>query len=257
MNIGVIGANGLLGQAISHELRSNNFLIFPIGRDYVFENLPRLDLLINVAGNSRKYLAETNPVFDFQENTNYLYKLLSTPNINIGKFIHISSSEVYGKMNPFETKKSEGDRPSPDSNYGFSKLLAEQIVQNFSKSWIVFRLGGLFGQGMKKGPVFDISHGSKLRLTGDSTLQLMNASNVAKKILSVSCENWENEIYNLASPDCLTIRQIGQILNRDLHFHQDLVTYHSWLDISKISMVTEIESQEKQLQEYFRSTLRG
>ena len=253
MKIGVIGAGGFLGRAVTEKLIKRGMNPIIIRRDTKYEELPALDFLINVAGNSKKYLADSNPRMDFEDNVLHVLRILTTIGLEIDKVVHISSSEVYGTMQIGERQRTELDKCLPGSNYGFSKMLTEQIIQNYAKKWIIFRLGGLFGDGMTKGPVFDILNNHPLRLTSDSTLQLMDIQMVANSLLDLVLDINADGIFNLATPDHLSIVEIGDLLNRNLVFSSELSIYHSRLDVSKISQFIEIDSQRSQLQEFVAS----
>jgi nucleoside-diphosphate-sugar epimerase len=146
--------------------------------------------------------------------------------------------------------KNEFSPLQPHSNYGFSKMVAEQVVQNYSKSWTIFRLGGLFGEGMSKGPLFDLINQLPLRLMGNSTLQLMNTSWAAKILLDIATGEAEREIFNLASSEPLTILEISKCLSLKPIFAAEAYSYYSRLDVSKISSLNRIQSQYDQLKDF-------
>lgn len=63
-------------------------------------------------------------------------------------FVHYSSDYVFSGH---ENKKefTEADRPNPISNYGRSKFLGEQEVQNKGEKYYIIRLSKLFGRPAK------------------------------------------------------------------------------------------------------------
>jgi nucleoside-diphosphate-sugar epimerase len=247
MKVGLVGSRGMLGRALDYELTSRGMSTFYIFRETNYHDLPKLDLLINAGGNSKKYVAESNPIKDFQDNVETLFRLLNSPSLKNTLVVHISSSEVYGNLNSSNSITDESFLLNPSSNYGFSKMIAEKIVEKYSENYLIFRLGGLFGKGMTKGPIFDIVNNLPLRLTGDSTLQLLNTAEAAKKIIDVIGLSNMNEIYNLASPDVLTIFEIGKLLERVLKFSSDSLLYNSHLSVEKISKLVPLASQSAQL----------
>jgi len=107
-----------------------------------------IDCLIHLAGNSRY----GNGKAYFQDNVELtralvqaVEKLDSTP-----KFILASSIGAvdYTAKSALE-QKSENVIPQPRSDYGRSKLEAEQIVEHSSLRSVILRIGMVFGHGMR------------------------------------------------------------------------------------------------------------
>jgi nucleoside-diphosphate-sugar epimerase len=65
---------------------------------------------------------------------------------NPPRFVHASSSAVYGAPNPHRFTGLCGDDtpPKPCDLYGGHKLEAEEVVRSSSLNWVILRLGGVF-----------------------------------------------------------------------------------------------------------------
>lgn len=247
MIVGLFGAKGMLGKALAIELDARGIRYASILRDTRFEDLPPLDLLLNAAGNSKKYLGVSNPVKDFQDNVESLIRLLTSPAARSTRVVHLSSSEVYGPMNPSKPLLKENAALNPNTNYGFSKKVAEEVVQNYSEKWMILRLGGQYGHGMTKGPIFDILNDHLVRLSPDSTLQLMNTKETAKHILDLVHLTDSNQIFNLANPEILELSVISSLLKKTLALDSELVKYASCLSVEKVTKLITIKDQSAEL----------
>ena len=59
------------------------------------------------------------------------------------QFIYISSISVYGKN--IQGKCDEGTRLNPDTNYAKTKVLAERLIMEKAKNYVILRPGPIFG----------------------------------------------------------------------------------------------------------------
>jgi nucleoside-diphosphate-sugar epimerase len=138
-----------------------------------------------------------------------------------------SSSEVYGSKNPVPF--SEDQLPAPVSPYSLSKLIAEQLIQTYSKTYnkpyTVLRLFNFFGSGMpehffinqlleslKADKPFNMTYGEQVR---DFTF----IDDVLDAIIGISSsEKSLGEVINICSGNGIRLSdlalEIGQRYNK-------------------------------------------
>lgn len=154
------------------------------------------DVFINANGNSKKYWANENPLEDFEKSVTSVYKTLY--DFNFKRYIYISSIDIY-----------------KDNIYGFHKRLAEQIIFQHCPHHIILRCSSVIGKNMKKGVLKDILDGRPLFVTGDSTLQFITNTGIAKVIDSVIDTKGTMSI---GSTNFISINDIGLLLGKKIEF---------------------------------------
>lgn len=237
MRIGLIGANGLLGQAFYSELLQTSQEIYLITKDLNISDLPELDIMINANGNSNKVKAENEPYFDFDSNCCETLRYVLLANKLNALYVHISSEEsLIGKLSLIgflnnSTKNISG------SNYAFSKNIGELLIERFAQAWLIVRPSSLIGKGLRKGPVFDILNSKPIWLTKDSTLQLMRTKTTASLALKLSSlridKQFDNSAFNLSAVDSITINEIGAVLQRKVIDQNDMPKKITAMDVSE------------------------
>jgi len=152
----VTGANGQLGKTI-HELYSKN----EIGLGFVFVSKEQLDITkkeqlekyfkthtfdycINCAAYTNVEQAEKTPDIAFKVNAEAVKDLAEICKENNVILIHISTDYVFDgeKQEPYTVF----DEPNPINEYGKSKLLGEQYVQNILDNYFIIRTSWLYSK---------------------------------------------------------------------------------------------------------------
>ncbi len=181
MQVVVIGAQGFVGSAFCSYFASRPGVdVLPITRNnYERERGRSRDVVIDASGNSKKYLADEDPLRDFDLSvTHRLRTLLDYP---ARCHVHISSVDVYPDLTrPEATSESRLVDRTRQSLYGFHKILAEDLVRKHAASWLIIRLAGMVGPGLRKNPVYDVLNRKPLRIHPDSRYQFMHTDYVAK-----------------------------------------------------------------------------
>lgn len=114
----------------------------------------------------------------------------------IRKYVYLSSVDVYNDVsNPLNNYEDVIIKPELLSNYGFSKYLGELLVKKYAPNWLILRLGGMVGEGLKKNPIYNIIYLKKLFLNPKSRFQFMNTADVAKIIEKLLMKN--KEVFNV------------------------------------------------------------
>ena len=192
-----------------NQLCENNNLRYEIvdRQNYLKLKNIECDLFINAAGSSDKPLSKKEPMFDFQSNVYEVSKSLL--DFKFKKYILCSSCEVYPDCsNNKLTKENVDITIQEQSTYGFHKYLGELIVKHYALSWLIFRLGGMVGKGLRKNPIFDIVEGGKLFVDPSSEFQYLLTDDVAKIIFNIVDKKIENEIFNLCGSGIIKLEEI-------------------------------------------------
>jgi nucleoside-diphosphate-sugar epimerase len=217
MRVILIGANGFVGSAFVRMLgRKPGIELVQVEYDnYTMLAGTSADVVIEAACNSRKFFAEEKPVEEFE--TSVTHRLKSLFDFPAPFHLHISSVDVYSDLTSPETTREESPiNLGTASHYGFHKLLAEQLVQHYAKKWLVVRLAGMVGPGLRKNPVFDILNGQPLRIHPDSQYQFLHTDEVARVVWTLFESGAQGEIFNVAGDGLISPRDIAALAGKTL-----------------------------------------
>jgi nucleoside-diphosphate-sugar epimerase len=225
--IAVLGSNGFVGSALVKELIKNGELVdclakpdFDLIKPESYDRIsPQTDILIHSAGHVGN--APTDDILwkINVESCYYLSKHLQRLS-NLKLFIFISSGAVYGMhKHPI----SLYSKLNPESLYGLSKLLAEQIFKKLLPCRvIILRLFFPFGPNQKvprliPSLIDKINHGEPVEIAGREgiTINPIFIDNLVSNILNII--NKPNKaIFNLGGSQSITIRRIAEIVGQTI-----------------------------------------
>jgi len=239
MNICVLGHTGFVGQTVYNYL-SDNHQVCGINSKTKFIPTEEFDIVINCAGNAKKYLAHKNPSKDFHINTNVFNTLLQ---MNIKKLIHISSIE---------------STFSPDNNYAVSKYIIEKCCKLYFPKSIILRLGGIIGPNLKKNVIYDIINNKKLFVTFDSTYNYISTQEVAKIIEKIIDSDIENKTLNIASSKSISVKEIiEEAKNNHIFFNKsegEIEENYTRIDTSELNKFFTVKKSIDYIKEYFNKS---
>ena len=150
----LIGSSGFVGSTLRTQksfdflYRSNN--IASIKKD--------IDgIVVCSAAPAQKYLANENPSSDL----NNIKKLIShISSIRCKNFILISTVDVFkNPNNVFENSHVNENGLHP---YGLHRRMLEDFVENNFRNYLIVRLSGLVGPGLRKNIIFDFQNNNNL-----------------------------------------------------------------------------------------------
>lgn len=167
MIITIIGGSGFIGQNIAKKLKDKheikildvkknpisniNFIVGDINKiNSINKAIKNSDIVIHLAAALGVVNTEKNPVHTLDTNIYGTRNVLESCRKNgVRKIIFSSSSEVYGE--PKKVPISESDDVIPITNYGVSKLAAEEYIKAYSREhgmrYTILRLFNVYGTG--------------------------------------------------------------------------------------------------------------
>ena len=252
----IVGGNGLTGSALVRYLKNIGEEYKIIQKENKHEFLGKsCDTLIYANGNALKYKANQDPYFDFIASVasvaEYIHK------IKFKKFIHISTIDVYDdKTSITKTKEDVNIDIKKLNTYGYNKYCAEEYVKQFCDNYIIFRLSGLVGNGLKKNAVYDFTHSDKkVMLSPETTQNYINTRFIAKAIFHIIGVGIENETFNLASKNTIKIGDIENVIDVKTNYTKDAFLHvdQNEINTEKIGKYINLSSSEEAIIEYFDS----
>jgi UDP-glucose 4-epimerase len=233
---------------------------------------------INCAGSSSVARSISNPSLDYQANTTLVFDLLEAIRLHAPtcSFITLSSAAVYG--NPSQLPINENQNLLPLSPYGFHKLQAELLCQEYSSihgiNTACARIFSAYGRGLRRQVIWDIARKCavygrvELMGTGNETRDFLHANDVAIAIrILAERSEFKGEAYNIASGKEVSIRDLANLLVNAFgaaspamfNGRQDPGTPKNWrADISKLQSLgfaptTSLEAGIRDVLAWFQS----
>lgn len=203
MKILVIGSKGFIGShCVSYFSKLNDVWECDVILDYnndhyisidsvdsdfleIFRN-HKFDVCINCSGAANVPFSLEKPYNDFRLNTLNVIKLLEAIRLHNHecKFITMSSAAIYG--NPESLPIKTTDMYAPVSPYGYHKVFAEQICEEYSRFWGVktccVRIFSAYGPGLKKQLFWDMYN----KFSNDDTIRLWGTGMESRDFIYIS-----------------------------------------------------------------------
>lgn len=240
MNILVSGCTGFIGSNLVTKLLNSGFVVEGIAKKspkscYKIHkvDLQNLDSLKKIKTDKIDvvvHLAAKTDELDLL--TMFTNNVISTMNLleysvskKIKKFIFISGQNVYSSN--LKLPIQEDNETFPNTNYGITKLIAEQYVQYYSEKFnlevIILRVSYTYGQNQKqKKMIAKIINNYKKSNTiflhkyknGFQKIDFIHVSDVCDAIInSIKAKNISG-IYNIASGKPYTILELVSIMKK-------------------------------------------
>lgn len=237
MKICLIGDTGFVGRTV-YEYLNDKYEV--TGINSKTENIPsdKFNLIINCAGNAKKFLADKDPEKIKEIRERILEKILQ---INCKNIIHISSIDASS---------------FPDNNYTMSKLVMEKCIKILFPKWIILRLGGMVGPYLKKNVVYDIVNNKNLFVNFNSNYNYISTQEVASIVDKIINMNLNKEIINVAACEPIQVKEIIDIAKKyDITFDgsegESMEDYKD-VNIDRLSDFFEAKSSKHYISEYLK-----
>lgn len=224
--IGVTGADGFLGKRLCSFLEKKGYDVVRYGSDNLdirneFKISNDIEAIYHLAALNKPYFSKTNPMETFRTNVLGTLNLLeAVKSSNVKKIIFTSSILVYKNLK--KTKETDSVAYNGIYPYGLEKLIAEEYIKIYSGlsgfEYIIFRISGIYGPGMRKNPVFDIIQGFlngkvKLFVNRNSVYNFVYIDDVVSAL--EKSLNWKNEILNISSDENAKIIDIYNFISKN------------------------------------------
>jgi nucleoside-diphosphate-sugar epimerase len=251
----VMGGKGLVGSSLVSKLISNGIHVISIDKgnykEYIGESC---DLFINANGNTFRYKANSQPLWDYNYSVNSVVN--SFNDFKCIKYIYISTIDVYN--NPYETKFNIEDVYIDSTKldyYGFHKWLSETLVKKYCTNSIILRLGSVLGKHMKKGPIYDLLNNNKLYMSKSSKLTFIDTDSIANVILLLMLKQTNGEIFNVSGTGNINVGELMDkfTFNNQIDTKSSNNIYRYNINTKKINKLIKIESTVNIVDRFIRS----
>ena len=247
----LVGGNGLVGYAFQKYFKKNKIKYLNIQRQtqYTFAG-KSCDLLIYANGNANKTLAEKDPEYDFENTLGSI--LFYLRKIKFKKFIFFSSVDVYRDTTK-KIKTSEKNLVFNNSVYGMNKVISEMYVRKFAKNFLIFRLGGLVGDKLKKNPIYDIFNRNKVFTSTRSEMNFIHTDYIPEILFKLEKKKIRNEIFNLASKNDVSLNNVIRSYAikklKKIKKYKDIYQVYK-INVNKILKYVELPKTEDSIKKY-------
>lgn len=215
---------------VKGDIRDKNFL------ETLFE-AEKFDAVIHLAAESHVDLSITNPSIFVETNvlgTEYL--LECAKKFEVGKFVHVSTDEVYGELELEEPGFTEDHALKPNSPYSASKtssdLLVRAFVETFGLNACITRCSNNYGPHQDTSKLLpkvitNALANKKIPIYGEG-LQIRDwlfVKNHSSAILTVLAKGKKGEIYNIGGNNEQTNIDIVRKILKKLGKGDELLEY--------------------------------
>jgi UDP-glucose 4-epimerase len=199
-------------------------------------NLPEVlngvSMTYHLAANPEVRIGSVDPSIHFRENLLTTFNLLEAMRMSGGTktVVFASTSTVYGEAAQLPTREDYGPM-LPISTYGASKLGCESLISSYAYTHgmrgLILRMGNCVGARSGHGVVADFirklrANPSELEILGDGsqTKSYIHVSDCVDAIF-IAIEAFLQsarrvDVYNLSSPDQVSVKRIAQIVVEEL-----------------------------------------
>jgi len=194
------------------------------------------DVVFHFAANPEVRVSTTDPEVHFRENVIATFNLLEAMRRRgVKELVFASSSSVYGEP---ESIPVDEDAPiRPVSVYGASKAACESLIHAYSRLYgiraVVLRYANVVGPRLRHGVVYDLlmklkRDRARLEVLGNGTqvrsyIYVDDAVNATMIAYERAGEGFN--VFNVASEDWITVKDVVQIILRELGLEGIEVVY--------------------------------
>ncbi len=251
----ILGAKGFLGSAVSRACRRQGLEFCGIEpEDYTDYVGQACDVLVNANGNSRKYLAQQSPLEDFAMNVGSVRRSLE--DFGYGKYVLFSSAEVYpDSSRPATTDENGVMDPAQQTPYGFHKYLAELCVRHRAARWLILRLSGFVGPGLKKNAVYDVMNGNPLWVDPASQFQYLHTEDLATMVLAMAASReTDSQVVNVGARGTISLLEVSRLSGRSLNARPGSPTVRCELAVTRLARWVNVPTTESAVKRFLEES---
>jgi dTDP-4-dehydrorhamnose reductase len=207
MRILVTGASGLLGGKVASLALKRGHTVFSAYNEHPAEAGIALKLDITNAGGVKEAVCSIKPdsiihtaaytnVDGCEENRDLAWRVnaeackhLATSSADAGAhLVYVSTDYVFdGERGLYR----EEDKPNPINHYGYTKLMGEEFVKQYAKSWCIARTSVIYGWGGSKlnfatWIIENLEKGSQVRVLVDQYVSPTLNTNLAQMLIEIA-----------------------------------------------------------------------
>lgn len=237
MNIAVAGSDGFVGRNVCAQLRATGHSIIPIdvtqGIDLcdsqVVEKIPQIDCFIHLANLVYVPASYEDPAKFYRVNYLTTLNALEVCRKWNARLVYISSY-IYGA--PQYLPVDENHPVCPFNPYAQTKVICEKLCEGYHRDFgvkvSIVRPFNLYGVG-QKGKLLIPEIIGQLK-EGKTCIQLkassprrdyINVVDVARAIVTCAMSDEPYGVYNACSGESISVREITEIINRNLRTKVD------------------------------------
>ena len=195
------------------------------------------DIIFHLAANSDISLSAKNTFLDVRQTTLNTYNVMEAMRCSgVPMIVYSSGSGVYGELG-LEAPNEDYGPLKPVSLYGATKLSAEAMISSFSSLFdinaFIFRFANVVGPLQTHGVSYDFvnklrKNSNELNVLGNGwqSKSYVHVSDVIKAInIAITSDFKGLNVFNIASGDYITVRQIANIVLEEMGLTSASVNY--------------------------------
>ena len=236
----IVGGHGFVGSAYVRLCQERGLAHQAIEPDNYQQFVgTECDVLINANGNSSKVLATRDPLKEFDLSVRSVADTLAS--FRARTYVFLSTGDVY----PDPSNPETSDEATPfdigrTSRYGLHKYLAERLVTGAHPDWLIMRMGGFVGPGIRKNAIFDMLTGAKVWLAPDSQLQFIHTDNAARLVMRLVERGVRREVVNLGAEGLVEIGDLCKRFGSRSEFDSGAPSVRFELSLAKLKKLVEM-----------------
>ncbi|TAK18110.1 MAG: NAD(P)-dependent oxidoreductase [Acidobacteria bacterium] len=198
--VAVVGASGFFGRVLADVLVAKEHDVTAVTRDnFEAARAGRYDVVVNAAMPSRRFWAKQHPDLDFIETVQKTSDLLN--GWRFDRFIQISSVSA---------------RCERHTVYGRHKAAAEVLCER--PDCLVVRFSNLYGRGLTKGAIIDISKGSPVYVSGESRYAFTDVHFAAGWVSGAMGRYDVSGVIEVGAKNTLALKDLAAHMKKDAQF---------------------------------------
>lgn len=175
-----------------------------------------VDVIVHCAFNPQMAV-DSNTLFGYiKDNVLLTEEVVSIPH---GKFVYVSSVDVYPKVSGRHSEEEIIEIDSVDNLYGITKLMSEAIVRGRSDNFLILRFSAMLGMYSRKNSLIRMLEDDEcvLSLSGDSRMNYVLHTDVSD-FIRLSIDQNLKGIYNMTSSEDITLLEVAEMLGKKVRF---------------------------------------
>lgn len=234
MKIIVLGHTGFVGRTVYKHLKEQRYIIGGLNSKSN-EIYTSCDIVVNCAGNAKKYFAEENYYSARLMEQRIINRLKK---IKAKRIIHISSICV-----------------KDDNNYGKLKRFVEKEIKDAFSDVVILRLGGLVGKGLSKNVVYDLLNNDLLRVSLRSCFNFIHTNTIAE-LIGYLIKNWKSQAtINVAANNSISVKRIIEIMKKSVYIQDDAKSEFNYIQTDQLQTFFNTESSEFYIKQYLNEDI--